>query len=137
MKRERSKSAWLGGLTAAPTTGLGKQLATSATEELAWMPNSSRWRPESAIQPASSVLPQRAAMWVVTSELERARQTSRLRQTFRESCHQAGIAAPPMHVIERWLFSCKWHETRSRSKDAGVGGTDPLLPIGGAASLPT
>ena len=98
------------------------------------MPDSLPWSQATAAMGAVSGPPPRDAGLVVASELERARQIALLRQTFREGCQRAGIAVPPMHVIERWLFLCKWHDSCSGMNEASGGSADPLLPVSAAAA---
>ena len=112
--------------THAPTTGLGKKLAGSknAADNL-WMPLSAPWNPDDAV--ASSVGQQLMPVeTAVAAELERAKQLSKLRAQFRESCQKAAaVTAPPMHAIERWILLSKWHEHSS---------LEPLLPVGEATA---
>lgn len=127
--------------TAAPTTGMGKQLAGSTSaSELVWLPGSVPWDPrdaniavpaagQSAMVAPSQPAQKKSLASAVASEMERARQLLNLRQEFRDGCQQNGVNAPPMNTIERWLFLCKWHESQSPSADV-----EPLLPAGKAAA---
>ena len=117
----RRTSHTLHATTKAPATGLGRELAGTASLDDVWMPSSVPWKPADAepVKRHSLLSPHDAAV----VELKRASELAALRRRFNALCHENGVAAPPMNAFERWRFQSKWEE-----EEEAVQG-DPLLPV--------
>ncbi|KAL1522070.1 hypothetical protein AB1Y20_021713 [Prymnesium parvum] len=117
----RTTSHSLHRTTKAAPTGLGAQLAGSASLDDVWMASSLPWDPTDASPPPPLPPPLRPRVAALV-ELRRALELSALRDDFHALCTQHGVA-PPMNAFERWRFHSKWEEEATKSSD------EPLLPL--------
>ena len=117
--------------TSAARTGLGKELAGSASAEDGWMEDARPWDASTAEAPR--LPPPVPAALALRLEIERAAQLRRLRALFRRLCETAepALAVPPMHALERWRFVAKWEEDEEQEPCAAhQPPAEMLFPLG-------